>query len=172
MVTIAKEERTRNFFIDAAKDIIRGEGLAALNVRNIAERAAFSPATLYAYFKDLNGLIKVCVYSFIDELEQFIKQENIDFHGNYYKDYYLSYVKYFVQYPGIYQLLFIEANPILKNDKELIKTIKQIPKNINEKYDIDSDKYFNHINGILFLYLNRSTPASYTDFMERIKILF
>lgn len=167
-----KEERTKGFFIQAAKEIIKGEGILALNVRNIAERAAYSPATLYAYFKDLNNLIKECVYSFVDDLAKFITEQNIPVDNNFTKNYYKSFVRFFIQYPGIYQLLFIEANPILRNDKELIIKIKNIPIMIDDKYDFNQDNYFNQVNGLLFIYLNRSYPYSYQDFIKDFDKIF
>lgn len=167
-----KEERTKGFFIQAAKEIIKGEGISALNVRNIAERAAYSPATLYAYFKDLNNLIKECVYSFVDDLAKFISEQKIVIDNDFAKNYYKSFVRYFVQYPGIYQLLFIESNTILRNDKELIMKIKNIPKMIEDNYNSKQDKYFNQVNGLLFIYLNRSYPYSYQDFINDFEMIF
>jgi len=172
METNIKEERTKSFFINAAKEIISGEGISALNVRNIAERAAYSPATLYAYFKDLNNLIKICAYSFIDDISKFIieqmKNNSGDFHSNYYK----NYVRFFVQYPGIFQLLFIESNSILRNDKDLMIKIKSIPNELDENYNYSSDKFFNQVNGLLFLYLNRSNPTTYQEFLLEFDKIF
>ena len=47
-----QEERIRGYFIQATKEILKGEGLSALSVRNIADRAGYSYATLYNYFKE------------------------------------------------------------------------------------------------------------------------
>lgn len=167
-----KEERTKGFFIQAAKEIIKGEGISALNVRNIAERAAYSPATLYAYFKDLNNLIRECVYSFVDDLATFISEQNIFIDDEFAKNYYKNFVKFFIQYPGIYQLLFIESNPVLRNDKELIMKIRIIPTLIDKNYNQQNDKYFYQVNGLLFIYLNRSYPYSYNDFMKELEDIF
>ena len=54
-MNIIQEERIRKYFIDAAKELIRGEGLSVVTARNVAERAGYSYATLYNYFKDIRG---------------------------------------------------------------------------------------------------------------------
>ena len=57
MVTKIQEERIRGFFLTAAKDLIRAEGVGVVTARNVAERAGYSYATLYNYFKDIRDLI-------------------------------------------------------------------------------------------------------------------
>ncbi|HRP02355.1 MAG TPA: TetR/AcrR family transcriptional regulator [Candidatus Kapabacteria bacterium] len=167
-----KEERIKGYFINAAKEIIRGEGIVALNVRNIAERAAYSPATLYAYFKDLNDLIKECVDSFINEFSDYLVEEMKSNKDNFYKAYYTYYTRYFIQYAGIYQLLFIEANPILKNNTTLALKIMNIPKKINPTYQYVDDQYYYAVNGLLLIYMNRNNAMSFADFnIELSKIL-
>ena len=47
-----QEQRMRGYFIQATKEIIKGEGIKSVSVRNIADRAGYSYATLYNYFKD------------------------------------------------------------------------------------------------------------------------
>jgi DNA-binding transcriptional regulator YbjK len=59
-----QEQRMKSYFIQAAKDMLKGEGLKSLSVRSVADRAGYSFATLYNYFKDLNELIFVCVKIF------------------------------------------------------------------------------------------------------------
>ncbi len=167
-----KEERTKKFFVDAAKEIIKGEGLAALNVRNIAERAAYSPATLYVYFKDLNNLINECIDSFIDELSTFIIANYNNNDKDFYQQYYSLYIKYFIQYTGIFQLLFIETNSIFRKNTDLIDKLILIPKIIKPKYKIEEDQYFYIINGLLLLYLNRNYPISYNEFMSKVQNIF
>ena len=58
---IIQEERMKGYFIQATKEILKGEGLRAASVRNIADQAGYSYATLYNYFKDIKELIFVCI---------------------------------------------------------------------------------------------------------------
>ena len=59
-----QEKRMKGYFIQATKDILKGEGLKGISVRNIADQAGYSYATLYNYFKDINDLVFVCVNDF------------------------------------------------------------------------------------------------------------
>jgi AcrR family transcriptional regulator len=45
-----RREATRQEILDAAWDIVRVEGLAALNLRDIARRVGMQPPSLYVYF--------------------------------------------------------------------------------------------------------------------------
>lgn len=92
--------------------------------------------------------------------------------SDFYQTYYKNYLRYFIQYPGIYQLLFIEVNSVLRNDKELINKIINIPKTIKENYNPNEDQYFHQVNGLLFLYLNRSYPITYKDFIDEFDKIF
>ena len=67
-----QEERMKNYFIDATKEIITGEGIKALSVRSIAEKAGYSFATLYNYFKDVKDLIFYCVQDFSQECREYV----------------------------------------------------------------------------------------------------
>ena len=44
-------ERLLRYFLDAAKNIIKSEGLDALTVRSVADKAGYSYGTLYNYYK-------------------------------------------------------------------------------------------------------------------------
>jgi AcrR family transcriptional regulator len=45
-----RREATRQEILDAAWDIVRAEGLAGLNLRDIARRVGMQPPSLYVYF--------------------------------------------------------------------------------------------------------------------------
>ena len=66
-----QERRMKGYFIDATKELLKGEGLSAVSVRSVADKAGYSYATLYNYFKDLNDLIFECVRDFQTEWECF-----------------------------------------------------------------------------------------------------
>jgi AcrR family transcriptional regulator len=99
-----QEQRMRGYFIQATKEILRGEGLRNVSVRNIAERAGYSYATLYNYFKDIKDLIFECVKDFQAECEDHVRRETKNSARGKEKIEAIvkAYVKYFVQYPGIF----------------------------------------------------------------------
>ncbi len=71
-----QEQRIKNYFIQATKDLLKGEGLRTVSVRNIADRAGYSYATLYNYFKDVKDLVFECVKDFQEECEEIDNHRN------------------------------------------------------------------------------------------------
>jgi AcrR family transcriptional regulator len=180
-----QEDRMKSYFLSAAKEIIRGEGTRALSVRTVAERAGYSYATLYNYYKDLRELIFYCISDFLVELREFIS----DAEGRAKKDSDLFEVKtkafanYFVQYPGTYAVIFTEQlTEIVHNEKitqevdmlfeelfgwhydELSKT-----KGTNRSEISDRHKYT--LIGLLNFYLLRRTPKSYSEFLKKLELV-
>ena len=49
--------RIKNFFIEAACEIIENEGVSAVTVRKVADKAGYHYSTTYNYFQDLPYLI-------------------------------------------------------------------------------------------------------------------
>jgi AcrR family transcriptional regulator len=56
-----EREALRTRIVEAARDIVSGEGLDALSMRAIAERIEYSPATIYLYFRDKDELLREVV---------------------------------------------------------------------------------------------------------------
>lgn len=115
----------RGYFIDATRTILKGEGIHAVSVRNVAQIAGYSYATLYNYFKDIKELVFECVCGFQDECKDFVEKQT----GNEepglrrIRGIAISYMKYFVEYPGIFELFYIEnhsTNSPKHNSDELI----------------------------------------------------
>ena len=105
-----QEERIKTYFLDAAKNLLRAEGLKGVSVRNVAYRAGYSYATLYNYFKDINDLLFRCVEDFCQEVGDFVAarteggapgREGLRRTAR-------AYVEYFVEYPGVFELFFLE----------------------------------------------------------------
>lgn len=178
-----QEERMRGYFIEATKKILRGEGLKSVNVRNIAQEAGYSYATLYNYFKDIKELIFECAKDFQDECKEIVLSETKNSkHGLLkIKAITRSYVKYFVQYPGIFELFFLERindlgfkNPTVTLVYFLLDNLCQdewsycIKENIYSHKEVEHKKELlrNSMAGILLFYLNRHTPKSYADFVD------
>ena len=52
-----KEQRIKGYFIQAAKEILVGEGIKSLSVRSVSERAGYSYTTIYNYFENSINII-------------------------------------------------------------------------------------------------------------------
>ena len=178
-----QEQRIKGYFIEATKEMLKGEGLKSISVRNIAERAGYSYTTLYNYFKDLNELIFLCVKDFQNECELFIN-ENISKEPrgtDKIKAITRAYINYFVQYPGIFELFYIEKISNIGSKQpttELICTFLDrlckeewdfcITEKITtvEEADIQMKQLRFSVAGLLLLYLNRLQPADYKEFIS------
>ena len=177
-----QEQRIKGYFIEATKEMLKGEGLKSISVRNIAERAGYSYTTLYNYFKDLNELIFICVKDFQDECEKFIQDEikKAPRGTEKIKAITKGYIDYFVQYPGIFELFFIEKISNIGSKQpttELIATFLDrlcqaewdycIKENIVSKTEaeIRMKQLRYTVTGLLLLYLHRMQPADYKEFI-------
>lgn len=180
-----QEERMRNYFIQATKEILRGEGLKVVSVRNIAERAGYSYATLYNYFNDVNELIFECINDFQEECEEFIeaRTKKSERGLNKIKDTVIAYANFFVQHPGIFELFYLEKpNDISRKQptldliynfidrltmEEWVYCIKNNIKKMDEAERMKSEIRF-LLPGMLLLYLNRRKPESYKQFSTEL----
>lgn len=178
-----QEQRMKGYFIEASKEILKGEGLKNISVRNIAERAGYSYATLYNYFSDVKDLIFECVVDFQEECEVFVKSETKKTQQGIEKIKAISkaYIKYFIQYPGIFELFFLEKTSDLarkQNITELIYTFfdklcdeewnyciqNKLVKRSEAELMKAALKYL--VTGMLLFYINRRQPVTYKEFSE------
>lgn len=176
-----QEQRMRGYFIEAAKEIIRGEGFKAISVRNIAERAGYSYTTLYNYFKDIKDLIFVCVTDFQNECSAFIAdQVKADLSGTeMIKSKAIAFSNYFIQYPGIFELFYVEKITDLSSHQSTTELIYSFLDRICEEdwsYCIEQKQFTQEeaddyktelqfvITGLLLMYLNRRQPADYSEY--------
>ena len=181
-----QEQRMRGYFIQATKEMLKGEGMKSISVRGIAERAGYSFATIYNYFRDVNELVFHCVEDFYQECVEFvdsrvdknlvgkeaIKAKSIEF------------ANYFLDYPGIFDIFFLEKINTSQRPQATIDVIVNALDNIcqddwnycieNNLVD-DSDARIlktqlkNSIAGMLLFKLNRNYPADYQEFQQEMK---
>jgi AcrR family transcriptional regulator len=178
-----QEQRMKSYFIQAAKDMLKGEGLKSLSVRSVADRAGYSFATLYNYFKDLNELIFVCVKDFQEECLEIVigKTKKIPDGKEKIKATVMAYISYFLEYPGVFELFFLERMGNIGNKQatsELIYTfldrlceeqwIYCLKENMvdSEKVSIQKAQLRFAVMGMLLFYENRLQPESYQEFMK------
>jgi AcrR family transcriptional regulator len=181
-----QEERIRGYFLAAAKDLIRGEGVAVVTARNVAERAGYSYATLYNYFKDIRDLIFCCVEDFMQECREFVQSElKADLSAN---DRILSiakgYAKFFVQYPGIFELFFQHKPSAISTKNSNFQSICGLFDSLTEESWValaGDDGVFRDaalsagkmhsltLHGLLFFYVNRRKAIEYKELMGEVE---
>lgn len=177
-------ERKRRYFIEATKEILKGEGSKALSVRNIAERAGYSYATLYNYFKDQTELVSLSLLDFKDECRDSINthirqskpgKEEI-------RSIVMGYVQYFVQYPGVFDLFYIEKLASKSVCDEVNNFLDDLCA-ADWDYLIQEEDYdtkqvsemrlclTNAVIGLLISYLKRNTPSDYRTFITNVEVV-
>jgi AcrR family transcriptional regulator len=178
-------QRMKGYFIQAAKDILKSEGLRGISVRNVADKAGYSYATLYNYFRDIKDLVFICVKDFQDECEEAVRAEtkNIPVGIGRIEKTAKSYVRFFVQYPGIFELFFLERMTDIAGQQptaELIRTfldrlceedwnecIKQKVITPSEALVMRNGLNF-AVTGMLLFYINRRQPQTYEAFTKLV----
>jgi AcrR family transcriptional regulator len=185
MVTnkVLQEQRMKGYFIQATKDILKGEGLKGISVRNIAQQAGYSYSTIYNYFKDVNELIFICIADFQKECSSFVEdrtKNKPDGLGKL-KATVTSYAGYFVEYPGIFDLFYLAKISDFGHKAATINLINSsldaicenewnfcVSHGLVEVGEVEQMKSQLRLTviGLLLSYLNRRFPASYTEFTE------
>lgn len=177
-----QEKRMKDYFIQATKDILKGEGIKGISVRNIADQAGYSYATLYNYFRDVNDLIFLCVNDFQEECRLFVTEQtrNVSDGLSKLKATVLTYVQYFVEYPGIFELFYLTPVGDFGHKQAIIDVISSSLKDVcrsdweyclahcplsDEKAELIQSQLKYTVVGLLVLYLNRRIPVDYNDFI-------
>lgn len=182
---IVQEQRMKSYFIQAAMEILRGEGIRDLSVRHVAEKAGYSYATLYNYFKNLDDLLTACINEFLTENKVLI-QESVKYIPNgkqHLSMIYFTYIKYFIQYPGIFDLIYLTK--FKSNDaKRLILTfLDQLcqedwnylqSENIYNESEVETKRETAKLLtiGSLLMYNNLHHPSDFEQFQQLVKIQF
>jgi len=181
------KERVKRYFIDAALEIISEEGVKGISTRKVAEKAEYSYATIYNYFKDVNELLAYCVVEYFNQLENFIfLDEELKNTKDIEKLKYMLilYAKFFIMYPEKFALVFLEdfGEIFSENLSENLLKPKVIYRVNQETYNILKEKNFNdyeierilsiistYINGTLLFYLKRNFSLPNEEVLELVK---
>lgn len=120
-----QRQRMMRYFIDAAKEIIKEEGVKELTARKVGEKAGYSYATIYNYFNDLNTLLAYCAFDFLEDCYRYVVsfknhtedcRERVGICG-------AAYFRYFAENPDMFQIIFLEE--LGKASEEVIKDFTQ-----------------------------------------------
>jgi AcrR family transcriptional regulator len=165
--------------------MLKGEGLRSINVRAVADRAGYSYATLYNYFKDIKELIFICVQGFQDEAEIIVRKETSSMPAGKerIREILKSYIRYFVQYPGIFELFFVEKMNDIGARQPTASLICTFPDRLcaeDWKYCIENslmtetqaailmETLRSATSGLLLLYMHRGHPVAFDRFNEEV----
>ena len=180
-----QEQRIKGYFIQAAKELLKGEGLKRVSVRIVADRAGYSYATLYNYFKDLNDLIFECVKEFEAECAEHVaaKTKKSPAGKQRIKDIVMAYAGYFTEYPGVLELFFLEQMTESCRKPETAELIyHSLDKLCSEEWNglvssgeltaeaAEAKKMLlrSAVTGTLVLYENRHQPGSYKELTSQL----
>lgn len=181
-----QEQRMREYFIQACKDLLKGEGLRSVSVRSVADRAGYSFATMYNYFRDINDLLFLCVNDFQNECNEFVAGQvhKLPMGETRFRKAVQVYVEFFVEYPGVFELFFMARRGDLGNRENTLEVINNSLKaaTIDEwnylikQGDWSRSDVNNRLSllqswatGVLIHYINRMQPESYEEFQKSIK---
>lgn len=182
-----QEQRMKDYFIQATKEIIKGEGLKAVSVRSIGEKAGYSFATIYNYFKDVKELIFFCVRDFQLECQAYIeeKTKEVEKGEEKIKAIIKSYADYFIEYPSVFELFFVEKLPPSNNNLKISELLASFLDklcleefeyciNINQYKVKETEEMMKELNavslGMLVFYINRHSPSSHSDFDTNLNL--
>ena len=181
-----QEQRMRDYFIQACKDLLKGEGLRSVSVRSVAERAGYSFATMYNYFRDINDLLFLCVNDFQNECNEFVAERvhKMPMGEARFRKAVQVYVEFFVEYPGVFELFFMARKGDLGNRENILEVINNSLKTATidewnyliKQGEMSRSEVNNKLSllqswasGVLIHYINRLQPESYDEFQKIIK---
>lgn len=182
---VLQADRMKGYFVQAASELIKGEGFHSVSTRSVAERAGYSYATLYNYFKNMNDLIFECVKGFQKECELQVRSSTAETaHGREkIKAISLAYMDYFIEYPGVFELFFLERMGHIGDRKTTAQTIYSFLDLLcaedwdhcvrNEIYNDEQVEQLrpllrNCTMGLLLFFENRHQPSDYNDFVSLV----
>jgi len=104
-----KRDRTKAYFLEAAKDMISSQGVESVSVRKIADAAGYSYPTLYNYFQDLNELLwETKGYMTLDLVEvlrngvQYPLKDLAEVKGAF-----KAYIQYYLDHPNVFKFFYL-----------------------------------------------------------------
>ena len=116
---VREREETRGKILDAARDLFVGEGYDAVTMRRIADRIEYSPTAIYFHFRDKEALLKeLCQNDFLSLAQQFVAMQDIANPLEKMKATGRAYLKFGLDHPNHYRLMFMTPHPPVEPDNE------------------------------------------------------
>lgn len=108
-----RHQRTQQAILDAARDIIRSEGVAGLSMRAIADRIDYSPAGLYEYYGGKDEIIAAVCDGAFEQLAQALRSTDPTLPpAEYLRECGVNYVRFAIDNTDAFLLMFTQA-PLL-----------------------------------------------------------
>ncbi len=168
-----QEQRMKNYFIEAGYSILLKQGAEQLTVRNIAQKAGYSYATIYNYFNNFDELMWAIGVKVLDILADTLNEHyeevktKLD-NRKVLKSVYKKYIDYFLENENLYHFIFfknINVEDIEQGNKTQPSVLYKLQlkiiencfkKGVIKKADIviAGDLLTNSINGLLSLYFS------------------
>jgi len=106
-----RRQRIKNYFLAAAREIIKNEGVENVTVRKVADMAGYTYPTLYHYFADLNALLWETKESMILELLETLGGEmQTTKHGiDAFKEGCRTYIAYYFRNPNVFRFFYFHS---------------------------------------------------------------
>lgn len=105
-----QRERMLRYFLDAATDVIKEDGIDHFAIRKIADKAGFTSSTVYNYFKDLSHLKFYAAMRFttdyVNELPEYLEKGNNTVESWLYS--WECFCKHSFEHPKIYSTIFMD----------------------------------------------------------------
>lgn len=117
-----EREEMRGAILDAARELFASDGYEAVTMRRIAEKIEYSPTAIYFHFRDKDALVRaLCDHDFLQLAQQFITIAAIDDPIEKLKKTGLAYLRFGVEYPNHYRLMFMTPHPRLTPEESDLK---------------------------------------------------
>ena len=166
-----QRKRMMMYFVDATIELIDAEGIGALSIRKVAERAGYNSATLYHYFTNLRH---ITFFSCIRYLREYVEDL-----PNYLKEVSSPLDKYFKIWecfcthaynrPEIYELLFFEDLEDENFDTSFQSYYQVFPEELTEDIQDYYDMFLEHdIYTREFLALKKSCTKMDIDTTDQV----
>jgi AcrR family transcriptional regulator len=103
-----KRNRTKMYFLEAAKNMIAAEGVQSVSVRKVADAAGYAYPTLYNYFEDLNELLWETRRYMILELSEALRGRMNDpvKDSEGLKKAFMTYIEYYLENPNTFKFFY------------------------------------------------------------------
>lgn len=114
-----EREEMRQLILEAALKLFLTNGFDKVSIRNIADEIEYSPATIYLYFKDKNELLfALHQRGFAKMVAEFQPLTQLSDPFEKLVEMGRSYIRFAVENPELFDLMFIMTAPMDKLDKE------------------------------------------------------
>ncbi len=107
-----ERQGTRERILDAARELFINEGYDAVTMREVADRAEYSPTAIYVHFKDKETLLReLCSLDFNSLAEAFQRVAQIPDPIERLRRTGQAYVEFATRHPNQYRLMFMTPRP-------------------------------------------------------------